>query len=134
MKRVQQSLVTVREQAGGGDFGIDERYQIPDAIWERMEPLLPPPPKHKREDRPGRPRMDDRKAMNAIFFILRTGSQWNALPRSLGASTTVHDRFEFWLKTGVFESLWKEGLFEYDEKGGSSGSGRPWTGRLRRRL
>ena len=33
--------------------------------------------------------MDDRKAMSAIFYVLRTGCQWNALPRSLGASSTV---------------------------------------------
>jgi transposase len=33
--------------------------------------------------------MDDRRAMSAIFYVLRTGCQWNALPRSLGASSTV---------------------------------------------
>jgi len=42
------------------------------------------------------PRMNDRKAMSAIFYVLRTGCQWNALPRSLGASSTVHDRFQEW--------------------------------------
>jgi len=37
--------------------------------------------------------MDDRKAMSAIFYVLRTGCQWKALPRSIGApSTAVHDR------------------------------------------
>jgi transposase len=41
--------------------------------------------------RGGRPRMDDRKAMSAIFYVLPTGCQWNAVP-SLGASSTVHDR------------------------------------------
>src|SRR5713226_114983 len=115
------------------DLGIDEKYQIPDQLWTRVQLLLPPPPKHKREDRPGRPRMDDWRAMNAIFYVLRTGCQWKALPKSLGAASTVHDRFEYWLKAGVFEKMWKEGLIEYDEKRGSSGSGRPWTGRLRRR-
>ena len=50
-------------------------------------PLLPTIP-HKKKA--GRPRMNDRQAMNAIFYILRTGCQWNALPRSLGASSTVH--------------------------------------------
>ena len=42
----------------------------------------------KRKKKAGRPRMDDRKAMSAIFYVLRTGCQWNALPRSLGASST----------------------------------------------
>jgi putative transposase len=116
------------------DFGIDERYQIPEELWGRIEPLLPPPPKRKNEDRPGRPRMDNRKAMNGIFYVLRTGIQWKALPRSLGAASTVHDRFQEWGEAGLFETLWKEGLLEYDEKRGSSGSGRPWTERSRKRL
>ena len=38
--------------------------------------------------------------MSAIFFVLRTGCQWNALPRSLGTSSTVHDRFQEWRKAG----------------------------------
>jgi putative transposase len=101
---------------------VDERYQIPDELWEKIQPLLPPPPKHKRKDRPGRPTMDDRKAMNGIFYALRTGCQWNALPKSLGAASTVRDRFEYWLKARVFERLWKEGLVEYDEKRSCSSS------------
>jgi putative transposase len=72
--------------------------------------------------------MDDRRAMNGIFYVLRTGCQWKALPKSLGAASTVHARFQYWLNSGVFERLWKEALIEYDEKRGSSGSGRPWTG------
>jgi transposase len=39
--------------------------------------------------------MDDKKAMNAIFYVARTGCQWRALPHSLGKST-VHDRFQEW--------------------------------------
>lgn len=62
--------------------------------------------------------MDDRQAMTAIYYVLRTGCQWNALPRSLGASSTVHDRFQEWRKAGVFEDLWQDGVWEYDEKKG----------------
>lgn len=90
-------------------------YQIPDELWERIEPLLPPPKPKKKS---GRPRMDDRQAMTAIFYVLRTGCQWKALPRSLGAASTVHDRFQEWLEAGVFERLWQAGLSEYDEKVG----------------
>ena len=53
--------------------------------------------------------MDDRKAMSAIFYILRTGCQWNALPRSLGASRPVNDRFQEWRKAGVFRRMWMDG-------------------------
>jgi len=59
--------------------------------------------------------MDDRQAMNAIFYLLRTGSQWNALPRALGASSTVHDRFQEWERQGVFVAMWELGLKDYDE-------------------
>jgi putative transposase len=100
------------------DLGVDEQYQIPDGLWERIRVLIPPPPPMKNEDRPGRPRMDNRKAMNGIFYILRTGCQWCALPRSLGAKSTVHDRFQEWRDAEVFENIWKEGLLEYDSKKG----------------
>ena len=51
--------------------------------------------------------MNDRKAMSAIFYVLRTGCQWNAPPHSLGASSTVHDRFQEWRKAGEFKGVWK---------------------------
>lgn len=95
--------------------GVDCLYEVPDVLWERIVPLLPPPKKKKKT---GRPRMDDRKAMSAIFYILRTGCQWNALPRSLGASTTVFDRFQEWQQAGVFRRMWVDGLLEYDKKVG----------------
>ena len=61
--------------------------------------------------------MDDRKAMNAIFYLARTGCQWKALPRTLGASSTVHDRFQEWRQEdGVFKRMWIDGLKIYDEK------------------
>lgn len=59
--------------------------------------------------------MDDRRALDAIFYVLRTGCQWNALPR-LGASSTVHDRFQLWVEQGVFERMWELGLKQYAEE------------------
>jgi transposase len=49
----------------------------------------------------------------AIFYVLRTGCQWKTLPKSLGAPSTVHDRFQEWREAGVFERMWKAGLEEY---------------------
>ena len=96
--------------------GVESAYEIPDVLWNKIVPLLP---SHKRKKRKtGRPRMNDRKAMSAIFYVLRTGCQWNALPRSLGASSTVHDRFQEWRKAGVFKRMWIDGLSIYDKKTG----------------
>ena len=69
--------------------GVDSLYEIPDVLWHRIVPLLPSPTKKKKKA--GRPGMNDRKAMSAIFYVLRTACQWNTLPHSLGASSTVHD-------------------------------------------
>ncbi len=56
--------------------------------------------------------------MDAIFYLLRTGAQWNALPRSLGARSTVHDRFQKWQRQGLFLALWQAGLLEFDQRVG----------------
>lgn len=70
---------------------IGHDYEIADELWKKIEPLLPPPKPKKKSGRPGE---DDRKMMNAIYYILRTGCQWKALPGSYGAPSTVHDRFQ----------------------------------------
>jgi putative transposase len=98
--------------------GVGSAYEIPDVLWDKIVPLLPPQKRKKKKA--GRPRMNDsRNAMSAIFYVLRTGCQWNALPRSLGASSTVHDRFlQEWRKAGVFKRMWIDGLSVYDNKTG----------------
>jgi putative transposase len=53
--------------------------------------------------------------LGAMLYVLRTGVQWNALPREIGASTTVYDRFRAWEREGVFARLWAAGLGEFDE-------------------
>ncbi len=59
--------------------------------------------------------MDDRRAFEAVIYVLRTGIQWNAFPRELGASSTVQDRFQEWEQAGLFKVLWQAGLQMYDE-------------------
>ncbi len=87
-------------------------WELSDALWARAEPLLPAPtPKPKG----GRPPRSDREMLGAILYVLRTGIQWNALPRSIGASTTVYDRFRTWERDGFFIRLWQAGLEEFDE-------------------
>jgi putative transposase len=94
---------------------VDDKWRIPGELWERIEPLLPPDKPHPKG---GRPPMPKHQAMDAIFYVLRTGCQWKALPRTLGAPSTVHDRFVAWRKAGVFRQAWKLGLMEDDPRPG----------------
>ena len=94
-------------------MGIKEKFCLSEQEWERIEPLLP---RQKKRPKGGRPPMGNRKAMTAILYVLRTGCQWKALPQSLGAGSTVPDRFQEWVKAGVFKKMWKSGLLELDEK------------------
>ena len=92
----------------------DDGWRIPDALWEKMKPLIPPGKSHPLGCH--NPRVPDRNAMNAIFFVLRTGCQWNAL-RATGicSSSSAHRRFLEWTEAGVFEEFWKRGLLKYDK-------------------
>jgi transposase len=87
-------------------------WEVSDDLWKRVEPLIPERVSHAKG---GRPPEDDRKMFTAIVYVLRTGMQWNALPRERGASTTVSTRFRLWEKQGLFMRLWQNGLQEYDE-------------------
>ena len=88
-------------------------WRIPDELWARIEPLLPPRKPHPLGCH--RPRVDDRKAMDAIFFVLRTGCQWNALNKThICSSSSAHRRFQEWVEADVFVALWEQGLVEYD--------------------
>lgn len=87
-------------------------WKVSDEFWEKVQPLIPAAPSHAKG---GRTRMDDRDAFAAMIYVLRTGIQWNALPRQMGASSTVHDRYQEWERAGFFEELWRAGLAEYEE-------------------
>lgn len=90
---------------------VDEARRIPDAVWEQIEPLLPP----ELPGPKGGQRMDDRQAMNAILYVLRTGCKWNEIPRNLGAGSIVHRRFQEWREAGLFQRMWRTGLLTYDD-------------------
>ncbi len=94
---------------------VDANWRIPDSLWERVQPMLPaesPKPKG------GRPRASARQCMDGVFYVLRTGCQWKALPRCFGPASTVHDHFQEWRAAGVFQKLWQAGLVEYDRRVG----------------
>lgn len=78
------------------------RFELTDFEFELIRPLLPDKPR-------GVARVDDRRVLNGIFWVLRTGSPWRDLPERYGPYTTVYNRFNRWAKAGVwvrvFETL-----------------------------
>ncbi|WP_141736808.1 IS5 family transposase [Oligoflexus tunisiensis] len=92
---------------------------MPEQLWIQMESLLPARPRTTRKG--GRPRLQKLKPVaDAIFYKMRTGCQWNAIPRVFGASSTIHDYFQEWVELGIFERIWKLALTEYEELRGTS--------------
>ena len=75
--------------------------------------------------------MPARQALEAICYVLRTGCPWKALPRGLGAPSTVHERFRAWAADGVFERLGVAELPEYAALAGLA-SGARTAARARR--
>lgn len=93
----------------------DDGWRVPDWLWERIAPLIPPHPVHPLGC--GRRRVPDRTIMNAILLVLRTGIQWNALDATgIANSKTAHRRFQEWVGAGVFDEIWRQGLLDYDSE------------------
>ena len=98
-----------------------QSWEITDEFWKAAEPLIPlrkgrnPGKVYRRRPGGGRRPLDSRKVLEAIFFVLRTGIQWKALPREFGAASAVHRYFRYWCEQGFFEALWAAGLETYGE-------------------
>ena len=94
------------------------KWLISEKLWQEIEPLLPKVVNRHRFGG-GRPRISDKRAIEGIFFVLKTGCQWKALDvTSICSASVAHDRFQQWRKAGVFKALWKKGLEKYDEAKG----------------
>src|SRR6185295_20125242 len=87
-------------------------YELPEELWQRVEPLLPVGPGG------GRPRISKRMILAAVMYRLRTGCQWKALPSQFGSGSTCHRRFQEWCSVGVFTQLFAEMLHFYDARRG----------------
>jgi transposase len=100
-----------------------ESWKITDGFWEKAEPLLPRKEwdsgtVYQRNPGGGRPPMDSRKVLEAIFYVLRTGIQWKALPKEFGAASSIHRYFRFWGERNFFKDLWISDLGAYNEATG----------------
>ena len=77
------------------------RHDLTDAQWECIRGLLP-----GREGSRGRTAEDNRRFVNAVLWILRTGAPWRDLPPSYGGWKNTHRRFTRWRDKGIWEGLW----------------------------
>jgi putative transposase len=90
-------------------------WEVPDEIWALIEQVLnevyPAKPKGHR-------RVNLRRVLNGIIFRLRTGCQWNRLPKQFGDDSTVHRHFQCWCELGVFARIWAMLVQACDAVGG----------------
>ncbi len=85
------------------------RYDLTDFEWSVIQPLLPNRPR-------GVPRVDDRRVLNGIYWVLRTGAPWRDLPGRYGPYTTGYNRFNRWRKAGVWDRIMDAIIEAYDGK------------------
>jgi transposase len=84
---------------------------LTDTQWTLIAPLLPPPKAR------GRHRADDRRTLNGILWMLRSGARWQDLPERYGSDTTCHRRLQDWQAQGVWQHVWTALLSTLDEQG-----------------
>jgi len=89
---------------------------VSDALWARVQPLLP---RTRRSPRGGRPRVDDRAVFTGIVFVLRTGLPWRYLPREMncGSGVTCWRRLRDWQRRGVWTRVHRTMLDELERRG-----------------
>jgi len=79
------------------------RYELMEAQWQRIELLLP-----GRSGTVGRPAADNRRFVNGVLWVIRSGMRWADLPDRYGKYKSVHKRFVRWAEAGVWDKLFDD--------------------------
>ena len=102
-----------------------QSWEVSDTLWQQVETFVPKPPArpkrkqhYQRKPGGGRKPLPNRQIFAGIVYVLRTGCQWKALPKSFGSASAIHTHFQSWRQRGFFLALWQAGLAEYDEMEG----------------
>jgi transposase len=74
------------------------RYELSNSEWSAIRVMLPNKPR-------GVPRVDDRRVLNGIFWVLQSGAPWRDLPEVYGPRTTCYNRFVRWRRAGIWTSI-----------------------------
>lgn len=90
-------------------------WQVPDELWNKIKPIIDQydPPNHT-----GRKRIDLRAALDAIIFRMRSGCQWNQLPKDFPDDSSVHRTFQRWIQLGLLDRIWAVLIENCQELGG----------------
>ena len=78
-------------------------WRVPDELWHNIQPILDeldPPAKT------GRPRIDPRTALDGMIYRMRTGCQWNQLPKEFPDDASVHRTMQRWIEREIFPAIW----------------------------
>ena len=78
------------------------RHELSDAQWARLELLLP-----GRDGSPGARAHDNRRFLNAVVWIAKTGAPWRDLPERFGPWSTAYRRFRRWATSGRWQALFE---------------------------
>src|SRR6202171_5252386 len=86
---------------------------LTEAQWQKIAPLLPKPPKQRKG---GRPWIENRRVLEGILWILRSGARWQDLPEKFPHPSTCWRRLRDWEEQGVWLNIWRTFLSELNER------------------
>jgi transposase len=84
---------------------------LSDEQWAKLEPLLP------KERSRGRPWADNRRVLEGILWVLKTGARWRDLPREYPGASTCWRRLRQWEEQDIWLKIWRQFLSELDQQG-----------------
>ncbi len=90
-------------------------WEVSDELWNIIQDILD---QLDPRGRTGRPRTDQRQALNGIIYVMRSGCQWNQLPEQFGDDSSVHRTMQRWIAKGVLHRLWSVLVENCEELGG----------------
>jgi putative transposase len=98
LRKIEVSIAQGNATPGG--VAMTDMFLLSEAQMRRIEPFFPL--SH------GVPRVDDRRVISGIVFVIRNGLRWRDAPRDYGPHKTIYNRFVRWSRLGVFNKIFAE--------------------------
>lgn len=92
-----------RRKRDTGSRPLPTVWRVLDELWARIKPILA---EHDPPKSTGRKRIDQRRALDGIIYRMRSGVQWNALPKEFDDNSSVHRTFQRWVKSKQRATRW----------------------------